>query len=126
MNERIKQIRTSYKLSRRAFGERIGISGDVVNNLERGRVEIKEPIIKLICDKYNINEDWLRTGNGGMFAQDKDSDMDLIYELLNDDSNELYGIIKNIMKTYVKLDKNSQDVIRNFSKSLLENMKGED
>jgi len=66
MNERIKQIRKYLGMSRVEFGEKLGVSGDVVNNLERGRVEIKEDRIKLICSVFGINEDWLRNGKGEM------------------------------------------------------------
>lgn len=52
MNERIKLLRESLELSRAAFGKKLGISGDVVNNLERGRVEIKDDRIKLICSVF--------------------------------------------------------------------------
>lgn len=64
MNKRIKIIRESLDMSRAAFGEKLGISGDVVNNLERGRVEIKDDRIKLICSIFDVDEEWLRTGNG--------------------------------------------------------------
>ena len=69
MNDRIKEIREDQKLSRAAFGKRLGVSGDVINNLERGRVEPKDPIIKLICSEYSVNEDWLRTGSGSMYIE---------------------------------------------------------
>lgn len=69
MNNRIKEIRNDLKLSRIAFGKRLGVSGDVINNLERGRVEPKDPIIKLICSEYSVNEEWLRTGKGSMFIE---------------------------------------------------------
>ena len=52
MNERIRLLREKKGLSRAAFGERIGVSGDVINNLERGRVEVKEHIIKLIYQPF--------------------------------------------------------------------------
>ena len=64
MNNRIREIRENLGLTRAEFGERIGVSGDVVNNLERGRIDIKEERIKLICSTFNINEEWLRTGKG--------------------------------------------------------------
>lgn len=66
MNNRIKIVRETFGLSRKAFGDRIGVSGDTINNLERGRAEIKEPIIKLICTEFHISEQWLRTGEGMM------------------------------------------------------------
>lgn len=67
MNERIRSVREHYGLSRAAFGEKLGVSGDVINNLERGRVDVKESMVKLICSAYPVNESWLRTGEGEMF-----------------------------------------------------------
>jgi transcriptional regulator with XRE-family HTH domain len=67
LNKRIEEIRKYYELTRAAFGERLGVSGDVINNLERGRVEVKDHIFKLICKEFNVNETWLRTGEGEMF-----------------------------------------------------------
>ena len=69
MNERIRYIRETLNLSRASFGQRLGVSGDVINNLERGRVEIKEPMIKLICTVFGVREGWLRTGEGEMYNQ---------------------------------------------------------
>lgn len=72
LNERVRMVRDRLGLSRASFGEKLGVSGDVINNLERGRVEVKEPMIKLICSVYSVNEKWLRTGEGGddaMFVQ---------------------------------------------------------
>ena len=66
MNERIAKIREEQQLSRKAFGEKMGVSGDVINNLERGRVELKPHMTKLICQTYNINEEWLLHGTGEM------------------------------------------------------------
>ena len=69
MNERIRILRTDKKLSQSAFGERLGCSRDMVNNLERGRVEIKDHIIKLICTEYGVSEDWLRYGKEPMYIE---------------------------------------------------------
>ena len=64
MNQRLRALRESLHLSRAAFGARLGLSGDSINNLERGRVELKDSTIKLICSEYRISEQWLRTGKG--------------------------------------------------------------
>lgn len=68
MNERIRYIRETLNLSRASFGQRLGVSGDVINNLERGRVEIKEPMVKLICTIFGVREEWLRTGEGEIYS----------------------------------------------------------
>lgn len=69
MNERLKSIRKMNKLSQESFGKRIGVSRDVINNLERGRVEIKDHMVKLVCCEFGINERWLRTGDGKMLRE---------------------------------------------------------
>lgn len=64
MNQQIKKLRKHLGLSQTAFGERLGISRDAVNNLEHGRAEIKEPIVKLICSEFHVDYIWLTTGKG--------------------------------------------------------------
>jgi transcriptional regulator with XRE-family HTH domain len=89
LNERIALIRKNEVLSRASFGKRLGVSGDVINNLERGRVEIKKHMILLICKEFNVNEDWLRTGNGEMYLpMDRESEIaKLTVQLLAEESD---------------------------------------
>lgn len=88
MHDRIRLVRENFNLSRAAFGERLGVSGDVINNLERGRVDIKDSMIKLICSVYAVDEDWLRTGEGEMFIEKTRSDeiAAFVGDILRDDS----------------------------------------
>lgn len=64
---RIKAIRTALKLSQREFGEKLGVSRDVISNIEYGRVLPKERFLRHICQLYKVNEHWLITGEGEMF-----------------------------------------------------------
>lgn len=38
-----------------------------IKNVETGATQLKENKIPLICNAYNVNEQWLRTGQGDMF-----------------------------------------------------------
>ena len=91
-----------------------------------GKASPSDRTINDICDKYNVNETWLRTGKGEMFNELPEEDEVAAYvsELLEDDEgNPLYDIIKEIMHTYSELTPKSQEVIRNFSAQLLKNLK---
>lgn len=66
INERIKEIRRSSGLSQTDFAERLGTTRGVITNLEGEKTSPNEPFIKLICREFNVNEDWLRTGEGEM------------------------------------------------------------
>ena len=69
MNERIKQVRLSAKLSQTEFAEKILVSRSAVCKMESGENSPSEQTVKLICQEFNVNGDWLRTGNGEMFVE---------------------------------------------------------
>lgn len=69
MKEHIKELRKFFGLTQSEFGESIGVSRDVVGNLELGRVEPSELIIKMICKTYHVNREWLETGQGEMLVE---------------------------------------------------------
>lgn len=65
MNARLKKIREMNKLSQEEFGKRINIeSRGHISSLENGTKNITDRIVKDVCREFNINEDWLRTGDG--------------------------------------------------------------
>lgn len=66
--ERIKELRKKMGLSGEKFGERLGVSRAAISNLENGTRGVTEQMFTSICREYNVNEQWLRTGEGEMFA----------------------------------------------------------
>lgn len=69
MDERLKNIRKALKLSQSEFGEVIGIQKSAVSKLERGETSLTNANIKTICREFDVNENWLRTGEGDMFVE---------------------------------------------------------
>lgn len=71
--ERIKELRkTHLKLSQAAFGEKLGVNRDVINNIENNRLarpEQKLSLIKLMCKEFNVNEEWILTGTEPVFVE---------------------------------------------------------
>ena len=50
------------------FAEQIGLSQTSLSMIEMGRNPLTDKNIKLICSTFNVNERWLRDGEGEMFA----------------------------------------------------------
>ena len=69
MNERILELRKSLNLSQTDFGEQIGMKTSSISDIENNRVQISDRTIIAICSKFNVNEEWLKTGNGNMFLE---------------------------------------------------------
>lgn len=104
------------------FGEKIGIKGNTITNYENGLRSPSNAIITSICREFNINEEWLRTGQGEMYNIPEDETANIVSDLL-EESNPLYDIILEIAKTYQQLDSKSQTILQKFSKELLKNLK---
>lgn len=125
MNERIKELRKAVGLTQQEFADRLNINRGAIANYEIGRNEPISAIISLICKEFNVNENWLRTGEGEMFIQLPEEDEVAAYvsDLLEDDGeNPLYLIIKEIMHTYNEVSPKSQEILRDFSQKLLDNL----
>lgn len=115
MNTRLRQIREETGLSRVSFGKTIGVSGDVINNLERGRVDIKEPIIKLICSEFSVNENWFRTGEGDMFVGASSSLLDqLSKEYHLDEAGQ------RLLFSFLNLNAEKRKIVLNYVKQTID------
>lgn len=125
MNERIKKLRKELKLTQQEFSDKLHIKRNTLANYEIGRNEPIDAVVALICKTYNVNEEWLRSGEGDMFLELPEEDEEAAYvsELLEDGENDLYKLIKEIMHTYHDLTPKSKEVIRDFSAALRENIK---
>lgn len=69
MNERIKEIRNALNLTQQEFADKIKVKRNTVATYEMGRSIPSDSAIALICREFNVNEEWLRTGQGEMFIQ---------------------------------------------------------
>ena len=116
MGERIKELRSVLRLTQEDFSSRVSLARNTVANYECGRREPNNSVITLICREFDVNEDWLRTGEGDMFIEmPEDEELGrYIGEILAGEDD----FIKNLVINYMKLDENNKKIIRDFMKSL--------
>ena len=67
MNERLKELRKTLKLTQQEFADRIHVSRGALAVYKIGRNEPIGAVVDLICREFDVNEHWLRTGEGEMF-----------------------------------------------------------
>lgn len=72
MNERLLKLRKTLKLSQEKFGKELGVTGAGISKIESGERSLTDTMIKLVCSTHNVNEKWLRTGEGEMFNMNED------------------------------------------------------
>lgn len=124
--ERVRLLRKdTLKMSMEAFGKRLGVSRDVINNIEHNRLakpDQKLSLYKLICSEFGINENWLLNGTGDMYADDK-TEYDTLIDRVMTGQNEF---AKNIFKTFALFDEADWEALRRMIEKYIDVADAED
>lgn len=126
VNDRVKEIRKTEVLTMESFGEKLGVGRTAISNIENGKRNVTDQMIKSICREFGYREEWLRDGIEPKQPPKLEEDelAEYIEDLLSTD-NSTYTLIKSILKTYNKLDDKSKQVINNTIDELIAEMKKE-
>lgn len=98
MNERLKLLRKTLKLSQDAFAERIGMKGSSISLLESGGRNITEQVIKSICREFNVDYIWLATGDGEMFVDTDDDFIERIDRIMVGEDDARKNLFKALLE----------------------------
>lgn len=98
MKDRIKKIRKELDLTQQEFADRLKVGRNNIAGYETGKRSPSDAVISLICREFNVNEEWLRTGQGEIFIElDKE-------DLLMQWAGKVLGSeSKSFKKNFVKL-----------------------
>lgn len=96
MKERIREVREHFGLSMEKFGARIGIGKTSISLLESGKNNPSVQTVALICREFGVNEHWLRTGDGEMFEQTRETVLDRLAAEYSLDKEQV-SVIENFL-----------------------------
>lgn len=117
MGEQIKLLRKHYKMTQTEFGQKIGVSRDVINNIENKGIVPSEPIIKLIISEFGVNREWLETGSGKML-KDFSRDEEIAYFVGSVLSDESDGFKKRFITMLASLDEDGWELLAKMAETL--------
>ncbi len=126
VNDRVKEIRKTEVLTMENFGEKLGVGRTAISNIENGKRNVTDQMIKSICREFGYREEWLRDGIEPKQPPKLEEDelAEYIEDLLST-NNSTYTLVKSILKTYNKLDDKSKQVINRTIDKLIAEMKKE-
>jgi transcriptional regulator with XRE-family HTH domain len=104
MNKRIKILREKLKINQKHFAMRLGLTPSNLSSFEHKKSNLSNQTIALICHEFNVNETWLRTGEGEMFSK-------------NEFSEDEKG--KFLLNNFEQLNENFQDYVIKQLENLL-------
>lgn len=82
LGERIKEVRKSLKLTQREFADKLKLKQNSIAQVEGGR-NTSDQTIRMICQEFNISEEWLRTGEEPMFVPKEEDPLDELVKQKN-------------------------------------------
>ena len=67
--QRVRELRKALQLTLEKFGKPLGVGKTAISKIENGERGLTDQMILAICREYNVDETWLRTGEGEMFKK---------------------------------------------------------
>lgn len=118
IGDRIKILRKDIlDLTQAKFGEKIGLKSTAIGQMESGDRNVTDRTILLICNEFNVNEEWLRNGTGEMFIE---KDSTIVAELASEYNLDLKGV--KFIEAFLNLTSEQQAVLQdlalNFAKAI--------
>nr|DAX52343.1 MAG TPA: helix-turn-helix domain protein [Caudoviricetes sp.] len=108
LHERIRDVRKSLKpkTSQSVFAEMLGTSRDTIANYEGGRVVPTDTFIQLLCTKFNVSNEWLRTGEGNMYVDSETSLVDSLTKQMNMSAEQ-----RKLMEIFLTMSDEKRDSV---------------
>lgn len=115
INERIKMLRKSKKLSQKQFALSLGVTQSGVSYMEQDGSTVSDASIKTICSVYGLNEEWLRSGTEPMVDQSDTFSLDQYLQEKGCSALEI-----SVVKSYFQLDSKTRQAVFDFFRSRLD------
>lgn len=117
LNERLKKLRKTLDLTQQEFADRIGSKRNTIAKYETDTNVPSAAVISLICREFNVNENWLRTGEGDMFMEmSRDEQIEkFVGDLLHGEEDSFK---RRLISGLAALDENGWKVLEDFLDSI--------
>ena len=109
MQERLKEIRKLLNLNQSEFAEKLNLSRGQIACYETGRRSVSTRTINDICREFDINKEWLITGEGDIFIENVVFSLDKYAK-----ENNMTELEVEIFKRFLGLDVETRTKVMEF------------
>jgi len=111
INKRFDEIRKALGINQKEFAEKMNMSQGHISDVKNLRKSLTDDKIELLKFKFDVNMDWLRTGQGEMFL---DQDLDNFFVVLGSKVGTLDDMDKKLIVEFLKLNKEEREAVKKF------------
>lgn len=122
IKDRFKSVRKNLRLTQKELADKLNKDVTTIQYYEYGKLNITDGILLNLQEKFNVNIDWMRTGEGEMFLSDNEKKADsgvvsiassynvperlliLLSKLKKEDLIRVEGYIQAIVDSYKNKD----------------------
>ena len=132
IGERIKNLRKSMNITAKDFADILQIPLRTVGSYERNEAQPSPKFFSALIDIYNININWLLTGDGNVFLNEQnkidESFISLLKSKFNMSDDEIAGLIdvlasdasKEMVLKFISIKRGDKEALN----SLISNLQG--
>ena len=116
--KRFKQIRQELNIKQMDLARELAISQGHASDIENGRKAVSDRIIEILHLKYNVNEDWIKNGNGSMFVPLSRSETisSFLGSLMKDEDDSFR---RRLVESLAELDSEGWEVLERIALDVL-------
>lgn len=115
INERIRYLRKDIlKMTQQDFADTLNISRSNEGNIEIGRIAVTERVLVSICEKLNVNEEWLKSGKGEpLIPKTRNQTItDFLGDLINEEDGSFK---KRLIEALAELDESDWETLKKIA-----------
>ena len=115
INERFIELRKACKKNQSDFAKVLGLSRSGVTAIESGARKVTDKHLLMLSnwDEYNVNIDWLRTGEGDMFLPTETNALEILRK-----EYHLSDLQLSFVANFVRLPEDHKDIVLDFMQSI--------
>ena len=132
IGKRIKELKEKLRITSAEMAQELDIPVRTIGSYERDEAQAGAKFFNALLEKYNVNINWILTGNGDMFISSK-TEIDVKYlaeieQKLNLTALELEGLIqildsdasRDMVMKFIEIKKGNKEALD----SLIQNLQG--
>ena len=119
--ERIENLIKQLGITKTKFAEKLSVSQPYISKIIISGYVPSDRLIEDICEKFNANEKWLRTGEGEMFIRKTRSETiaDFMVDMLNEEEPSYK---RRLIEALAELSTDEWKLLENITLKLAEKM----
>lgn len=125
IRDRILFLLEEKEITKTEFASKLNITQAYVSKITNKGAIPSDRLIEDICEKFGVNEMWLRTGEGEMFEELTEQQKLMKYTglLLKDKDSAIATAIQTLIVTYEQLDDTSKATLEKIALQYIDNLK---